>query len=152
MGDGGLIEAGTHDELLRDEDGAYAKLVNAQKLKEQQGEIAVVNESDVPEEDIKIEEIEKEKAESIRSDSKSQGLERVSTSRSLASEVLSRRNQARKGTDEDTHYGLVYLFKRMGAINKEGANVYIVGSLAAIGVFCSLLAICCFGRYDELVL
>jgi ATP-binding cassette subfamily B (MDR/TAP) protein 1 len=37
MGDGMVLERGTHAELLRHEDGSYARLVQAQKLKESEG-------------------------------------------------------------------------------------------------------------------
>ena len=33
LGDGNIMEAGTHDELLSNEDGPYAKLVNRQLTK-----------------------------------------------------------------------------------------------------------------------
>lgn len=142
MGDGGLIEAGTHDELLADEEGAYARLVNAQKLREEQ-DVPVSDDAEALDDDEKVfEAAEKEKAESIRSGD-GKPLERVSTSgsRSLASVALSRRNAAHKRVDEDAHYGMVYLFKRMGAINKDGTTVYVIGSLAAIGAFFSIVLV-----------
>jgi ATP-binding cassette subfamily B (MDR/TAP) protein 1 len=155
MGDGALIESGTHDELLRDPDGAYARLVNAQKLRESHPS-AGGEEGDHPDADELPDEVKHvsgkdtsatdlvEKAESVRSGKSSSGnaadvvpgsgLARVATSgtRSLSSEVLSQRHTLKKGK-EDAEYSLAYLFKRMGRINKDGAHVYALGALAAIG-------------------
>ena len=44
MGDGLVLEQGTHDELIR-ADGAYAKLVQAQKLRDHAEEQDLVSES-----------------------------------------------------------------------------------------------------------
>ena len=154
MGDGGLIESGTHDELLRDPEGAYAKLVDAQKLRENQP--SVEEAEDHPDDDELIHTVKRAiegsttaaasvvslgNAESLKSvksgDAAGYGAElaRVPTSgaRSLSSEVLSQRYRLKK--ENVTGYSLTYLFKRMGRINKDGAHVYMVGALAAIGTF-----------------
>src|ERR1700760_3028189 len=52
MGDGMVLERGTHDELLADETGPYAKLVAAQKLRESQEQTEI--KEDVPADDEKI--------------------------------------------------------------------------------------------------
>ena len=156
MGDGGLIESGTHDELLRDPEGAYAKLVDAQKLRENQP--SVEEAEDHPDDDELIHTVKRApaiegstaaaasvaslgNAESLKSvksgDAAGYGAElaRVPTSgaRSLSSEVLSQRDRLKEGNV--TGYSLTYLFKRMGRINKDGAHVYMFGALAAIGTF-----------------
>lgn len=153
MGDGALIESGTHDELLRDSDGAYARLVNAQKLRESHP----ITDEGEGDDDLGVGEIrhvsgkaasvaDLEKAESIKSGKSGtsgsgnagdtvHGLTRVATSgaRSLSSEVLSQRHKLKKGKDGTAEHSLAYLFKRMGRINKDGTHVYALGAIAAIG-------------------
>lgn len=137
MGDGELIESGTHDELLRNPEGAYARLVNAQKLREQEpaGDV-----DDAPADPDALLETTAAAAEAVDEDEKAislldgdDGLKRTNTGkRSLASEALSRKNRLRKEKDA-TEYGMVYLFKRMGAINSDDKSIYIYGTLAAVG-------------------
>lgn len=147
MGDGELIEHGTHEQLLVDEEGAYRKLVEAQKLREEKPSKEVLEELPDPDEVIVKKQptndseadSEKEKAESITD---IHSLKRTGTgTRSLASEVLSRKNQ---GKDEkETEFGIIYLFKRMGGMNREGLKVYIYGSLGAVGKPCiASLGVC----------
>ena len=45
MGDGLVLESGTHNELLMNEEGPYARLVNAQKLREAREKAAKDNDS-----------------------------------------------------------------------------------------------------------
>src|ERR1700733_11483748 len=160
MGDGALIESGTHDELLSDPEGAYAKLVNAQKLRESQP-TAGVGEGEADADEV-LDNLKRapgndgsatsitdaEKAEFVRSgESVKSGkfsyatntaneLSRVPTTgaRSLSSEVLSQRHKHKNGK-EGTEYTLAYLFKRMGRINRDGAHIYAFGTIGAIGKF-----------------
>lgn len=139
MGDGELIESGTHDELLANSDGAYARLVNAQKLREQEPADDNVTDPDALLETTTpaatLETIEEDEKAISLLDSED-GLKRVNTgNRSIASEALSRRNRFRK-EKEQTEYGMVYLFKRMGAINSDDKGIYIWGTLGAIGESC----------------
>ncbi|QRV90352.1 ABC transporter transmembrane region [Ceratobasidium sp. AG-Ba] len=132
MADGLVIEQGTHSELLRSPDGAYATLVEAQKLREeeQKGEVhrayddqddattktpgtPVSEKAGVPVEDV-------------------EPLKRTATgNRSIASEVLATREEklARHGNKD---HGFIYLFKRMGRINADSRNLYLLGFFAAI--------------------
>ncbi|KZP07068.1 hypothetical protein FIBSPDRAFT_804345, partial [Athelia psychrophila] len=129
MGEGVVIEQGTHAELLADEGGAYSKLVRAQKLREQKEaqtvedageEVAEEGKVEVPTEDLKI------------------GLERKSTTRSLPSAVLQKRSNLGAGDVEagpgwaDEDMGLWRLFRRLAEVNLAGWKNYALGSVAAL--------------------
>ncbi|CAE6468894.1 unnamed protein product [Rhizoctonia solani] len=131
MGDGMVLEQGTHNELLRNPDGPYATLVEAQKLRDEESkEQAAQQDSDT----------EDTKASSIDPNSEKAGvpvedvepLKRTNTgTRSLASEILSaREKESRRYGNKD--YGFIYLFKRMGLINRDSWNLYYLGCIAAI--------------------
>jgi ATP-binding cassette subfamily B (MDR/TAP) protein 1 len=140
MGDGELIESGTHNQLLRKADGAYAQLVNAQKLRDEETKMSnssiakkggVTDSLDdavpVPAADIDVQ------LRQAYEGGVDEPLGRVTTGeagRSIASEVLSRRARLR-GTAEP-EYGGIYLFKRMATINKDITTTYIIGALAAM--------------------
>lgn len=128
MGEGVVLEQGTHAELLADEGGAYSKLVRAQKLREQKealagedgAEAGASGAVEVPAEDIKI------------------GLERKSTQQSLGSAILKQRGQlgaagadteAGRWADEDM--GLWTLFRRLAEVNQAGWKNYALGFVAA---------------------
>jgi ATP-binding cassette, subfamily B (MDR/TAP), member 1 len=126
MGDGLVIQKGRHNELLQDEDGPYARLVAAQKLRETQ------NSTEITEDDTDggsskssktDHDIEKEVQEEIP-------LGRRDTQRSLASQILEQRQQE-KGSQDTKSYSMYYLFKRMGSINKTERNRYILGAICA---------------------
>ena len=57
-------------------------------------------------------------------------LGRSHTGRSLASEILEQRNKDK--VELDGKYGLVYLFKRMGRINRSAWSQYAIGGVAAV--------------------
>ena len=123
MGNGLILESGVHDELLADENSAYARLVQAQKLRESSAQ-----------RDGDHEEPEGSKTEGDEDDS-SQTVEdpdlmlsRVGSKRSLASEALEQRRQA-QAAEKD--YSFPYLFRRMGAINRDNWPRYMAGFIAA---------------------
>lgn len=131
MGDGAVIEKGRHDELLSNEDGPYARLVAAQKLREAReigDEDETANVSEKIAEDTTV--IERELLEEVP-------LGRSNTHPSLASEILEQRKALTAGPRED--FGLFYLFRRMGAINRGEWKSYFIGSIFAIGAFTSCL-------------
>ena len=127
IGDGAVIESGRHNELLGNENGPYARLVAAQKLREARDlggddgdEIAQVSEKSAEgATDIKLEEIP---------------LGRSNTCRSLSSEVLEQR-KTQTAARHEKEFGMLYLFRRMGAINKGEWKTYLIGSFFAIGPF-----------------
>jgi ATP-binding cassette subfamily B (MDR/TAP) protein 1 len=127
MGNGAVLERGKHDELLSNEDGAYARLVAAQRLREtretidipggQSSEKAVDSNADV--EKAALEEVP---------------LGRSNTHRSLASEILEERN-AQGLSKHEKEYSTFYVFRRMGRINKAEWKNYVFGCLFAIGKY-----------------
>ncbi|THH28698.1 hypothetical protein EUX98_g5479 [Antrodiella citrinella] len=127
VGGGVILESGTHDELLQDLNGPYARLVSAQKLRdsrekrgdgEDDGDETAASGDD-------HEDLEKKATEEVP-------LGRTSTrrsGRSLASEALeAKKSQTEKAKD----YTLPYLFYRMGKINRDGWKKYLFGIIAAI--------------------
>ncbi|KAL0573652.1 hypothetical protein V5O48_008298, partial [Marasmius crinis-equi] len=119
IGDGMVLEQGSHNDLLADENGPYAKLVQAQKLREAtQGTKDSKDDSSAT---PTPEDIEKQAEEEVP-------LGRKDTSRSLASEILEKKT---KKDEKEEDYGLPYLFVRMGGINKSEWKRYVVGIVAA---------------------
>jgi len=113
MGEGQLLEQGTHNELLS-ANGAYARLVQAQKLRDTTDDVGDIKDSD---------DIEKAAREEVP-------LGRKNTGHSLSSEIMEQKKQAEKGKEPD--YSLTYLFFRMGKIIKESWRSYLFGSIGAI--------------------
>lgn len=121
MGNGVVLESGTHTELLA-ADGAYAHLVQSQKLREAEEKEARLDSDDEDEEDNEGD-MEKQAREEIP-------LGRRNTSRSLASEILEQKRQEQDG-EEDKSFSLFYLFRRMGAIVRDQWKAYILGAFFA---------------------
>lgn len=122
MGEGLVLESGSHRELLG-ANGAYAALVQAQELREA-----------------------KETAEDQRVDGEGAGdlekaiheevpLGRKNTGRSLASELIEQKRIIAEASEAKVSYSLFYLFKRMGVIMKDHWSRYLIGSIAACGMF-----------------
>jgi ATP-binding cassette, subfamily B (MDR/TAP), member 1 len=120
MGDGLVIEKGTHDELLS-KDGAYARLVQSQKLREAHETDATTSE-EAGAASVAVD-MEKAAADEVP-------LGRRHTSQSLASQIMEER-QKQAALNEEDSYSLYYLFKRMGAINKKQWKRYLIGFIAA---------------------
>lgn len=122
MGDGLVLESGTHDDLLST-GGAYAALVQAQKLRE--GNQAAGRKDDDSTGD-EAEDLEKAIREEVP-------LGRKNTSRSLASEILEQKRAAQQ-LEVKSSYSLPYLFQRMGLLMKDRWLHYLCGAAAASGV------------------
>ncbi|KAG6840985.1 hypothetical protein C0991_002875 [Blastosporella zonata] len=122
MGDGLVLEYGSHNELLN-KDGAYARLVQAQKLREAK-DSAAVTAIDGPLDSDEPEDMEKIAREEVP-------LGRKNTGRSLASELIEQRQKAHEGTKKEEDYSMLYLFKRMGLLNREGWRSYFFGAIFA---------------------
>lgn len=129
MGDGLVLEHGNHDQLLS-RGGAYNRLVQAQKLREQ--------ESDQDTNDKTYGSSEKEDMEKIARDEIPLG--RKNTGRSLASEIIEQKQNLSEDNKNQAVHGLFYLFMRMGHLNRESWSRYIVGFIFA----CSRFYFCSF--------
>ncbi|KAJ6559121.1 P-loop containing nucleoside triphosphate hydrolase protein [Mycena vulgaris] len=125
MGDGLVLEQGTHNDLLNNEAGAYSRLVQAQKLRESQERSDGASEDT----DQEAEDMEKAVREEIPLGRKNTG------QHSLASELIEKRLQEHQ-KDAEGEYGLIYLFKRMGMLHRAGWNRYLFGSMCAVLTGC----------------
>ncbi|KAF4599044.1 GTPase-activating protein [Pleurotus pulmonarius] len=117
MGGGDILEQGTHDELMRTVDGAYAKLVRTQNLRDH-AEEPRDNEYDT-ERGSESEEKEKAEPEDIN-------LARKNTVHSLCNEL------AEHQINEDDDLSLYELLYRLALLNREGWRRYIIGIISAI--------------------
>ncbi|KZV67726.1 P-loop containing nucleoside triphosphate hydrolase protein [Peniophora sp. CONT] len=125
MGGGVVLEAGRHQELLRNAEGPYARLVQAQRLREVKEAEAVEGDDESAEASAVDGEKDYEKAaeEEIP-------LGRQNSKQSLASEIIKQRQAA--GDRQEKNYSLPYLFKRMGKINSHRWKQYLFGIFFAI--------------------
>jgi ATP-binding cassette subfamily B (MDR/TAP) protein 1 len=122
MGDGIVLEQGTHSELLRDENGPYSRLVTAQKLRDKREVDIKDSDSDTAASD-QPEDMEKKARNEIP-------LGRKNSGHSLASEIIEQRKKTQGEKREDDH-SLPYLFMRMGKLNRAGWSKYGVGVIGA---------------------
>ncbi|KAI0643098.1 P-loop containing nucleoside triphosphate hydrolase protein [Trametes meyenii] len=124
MGNGVILESGTHDELLRDENGPYARLVQAQKLRDAREKRTLQDsDSDTAASVEEEKDVEQQIAEEVP-------LQRQKSGRSLASEILEQRNK--ENNEKQSDYSMPYLFKRLGYINRDVWKQYLFGSIAAV--------------------
>jgi len=121
MGDGLVLESGTHNELLLQSDGAYSRLVQAQKLREvaKGSDDAVGGDSDDGQ--MEMEKVVREEVP----------LGRKNTLQSLASEILEQRRKAAESSESGDDFSTFYLFKRMAPLIRDQWPHYILGSIAA---------------------
>jgi ATP-binding cassette, subfamily B (MDR/TAP), member 1 len=121
MGEGAIVDQGTHNELLRDENGPYARLVQAQKLRERQANPD--SDGDTP---ANGEWDDKEKAAV-----EEEPLRRKNTGRSLGSEIIEQKRLDGDDAHKNKDYSLAYLFMRMGRINSDNWWKYVLGTTFA---------------------
>ncbi len=125
MGDGLVVEHGTHQELLQREGGAYARLVQAQKLRESDRVATVIADEDTEDEYDTSKAMEQVAREEVT-------LRRRYTDQSLTSQISEQKKRDRDGGKEPEH-SMYYLFKRMGKINRSQWEKYFFGT-----IFCSM--------------
>ena len=148
MDDGMVLEQGTHQGLLLNPEGPYAKLVQAQKLKEIQNLEEDGESSGHQTPDARylpldsragraLEEIQVEKATQDRAKIdiekgafEEKPLGRTNTSKSLASDILKRHQQANA---EAREYSIFYISRRMAEINRDSWPRYIFGVFGSLG-------------------
>lgn len=127
MGDGLVLEKGTHNELLQDENGPYSRLVQAQRLREKR----TADESDSDTIASDVEEGGAEKEDFEKAAKEEVPLSRSKSGRSVASEMLEQR-QKERGEEKQKKYGMLYLLRRFFIINRANWRLYGFGFIAAI--------------------
>lgn len=126
MGDGSVLEMGTHNELLQNSEGPYARLVRAQKLKgADQVEELPRFDTQEPIEGSGI------MVENERGELDEKKIARVDTSKSLTSEIVKHRG-LKKISDKEEEFGIFYIMGRMAKINRESWKFYVIGFSAAL--------------------
>ena len=127
MGNGVILESGTHTQLLSNEKGQYTQLVAAQRLRDAREKRSLEPNGDrTPSDEVgEATAIEEQAAQEIQSP-----LQRARSGHSLASEI---REQKREDQDaEKAAFSVYYIFKRLGYINRDVWKEYLFGSIAAI--------------------
>ncbi|GAA5897055.1 hypothetical protein JCM8208_006155 [Rhodotorula glutinis] len=131
-------EGSAHALLLRNPDGAYSKLVSAQRLRE--AEEAAEDGDDEHGRAPAPGELTREQIDELARHEKPQfeQLKRAATGRSLASEMLERRQNDLEaaGGDEPKHYGTYTLFARMYKLNSECWKRYVFAFIGAVASGC----------------
>lgn len=138
VGGGVILESGTHNELLSDENGAYARLVAAQKLRDEREKQAQIEEEEnsvdsataASDEGAEAAAKEAEAAAIEKAAREEVPLSRERSAQSLASEIL--QQKLAEKSNEEKRYSMTYLMKRMALINKENWRRYAFGAVAAI--------------------
>jgi ATP-binding cassette subfamily B (MDR/TAP) protein 1 len=125
MGDGLVLENGTHDDLL-EADGAYTRLVQAQKLRE----VAKGSLDALSEDSSDDGEMEKVAHEEIP-------LDRKNTLQSLGSEILQRKRKDAESSESRDDFSLIYLFKRIAPLIRDQWSNYFFGAIAACSKYFS---------------
>ncbi|KAG8819207.1 GTPase-activating protein [Serendipita sp. 399] len=132
MGDGMVLEQGTHAELLQNTQGPYAKLVAAQRLKENQSddnEATGESFGHTPGTGAQTPALGENQASGEQEEAIEMRLGRRYTSKSLGSEVRKKGEQSTK--KKDNTYGILYIMRRMAIINRDSWRLYAVGFVAA---------------------
>ena len=122
MGEGAVLEHGTHQELLAN-GGPYAQLVEAQELREETA-AQNDNDNDIAAVSSDVEKVDAEKTVPSREDSLS------SVPSGLALEKSAERKWNR--TDDYTFF---YLFRRIGSLARPWYTLYTLGTCSSIGKF-----------------
>ena len=139
MGEGLVLESGTHNELIQ-AGGAYARLVQSQKLRE--GRAGRESSGVLDADNASVESghsIEKGILEEIP-------LGRKNTRHSLASEILEQKLEAKGENEYEKDYDFPFLFKRISLIIRDQWKNYFFGALLACRT-CFIFLEYCFLTY-----
>lgn len=132
MGQGLVLEQGTHNELLANPNGQYSRLVQAQKLREEKEKRDTDPDASDEEESAETAP-EKEQQHDYAAEAEEEiPLGRKNTGRSLASEIMEQRQKEGRYSKEEKDLNLPYLFKRLGSIQGEVWKRYAFGSIFAV--------------------
>lgn len=123
MSKGVILETGTHDQLLADENGAYSALVRAQALKE---EVEGEDGGHADEEDEQA--LLAQEAEEARHMA---FIKRTGTGRSEASEILDRQH-AEEDAKKPKEHGVMYLLIRLVKEIPDAKWYYFIGTIWSI--------------------
>ena len=122
MSEGLVIESGTHSDLIQ-ADGAYARLVQSQNLREaKRRESTRVLDAEASEGSEHS--VEKETRDEVK-------LGRRNTGHSLASEILEQKKEAMGENGKEKDYSFTYLSKRMFLIIRDRWKSYFFGAVFA---------------------
>ncbi|KAF9477698.1 multidrug resistance protein 1 [Pholiota conissans] len=123
MGQGAVLEYGTHNELLQNPEGAYSKLVAAQKLREAQDGVDI----DAQPQEMLIQPLQRNVS--------GVSLGNVSEKPSVSDPAKEEEKTALVPVPPKA-YSMTYLFRRMGRIGKPNWPLYVYGGLGAVAVGC----------------
>ena len=136
MGSGEILEQGTHDDLLADEDGPYAQLVANQKLAiEGQDDLADIDHALPSASDEKIAMVQVPSQPGSPVNEKTMpDLLRATTGRSIASAAMDGVRARRDAADaEEERYPSAWkMYARLFKINKAQKWYYVVGGIGAV--------------------
>ncbi|GMK54477.1 hypothetical protein CspeluHIS016_0110630 [Cutaneotrichosporon spelunceum] len=134
MGGGEIIEQGTHNQLLDSENGAYALLVQNQKLSQKAAEDAGEDVTDDEEEDVdEIVSPGSPLSERDGFEPPTRKLSRQITGRSVASAALEQRRRAREDEEKASRkVPFMKLFVRLLKLNRAQWKLYAMGFVGSI--------------------
>ena len=122
---GVVLESGTHNELLANQEGVYSKLVAAQKLREV-GDVVPV-EPDEQQALVSSVPLQRQR---------SGGAVSIGNVSEKPSIDVAKEETAKLIPPADKAYSMTYLFRRMGSINKANWPLYVYGGIGAVAVGC----------------
>lgn len=123
MDEGSVVESGTHEELLQNESGVYSLLVSAQKLRNSEQNRTDLDDTVVREIPRRVsgEEVYSGRRSSIYSVvSHIVGLEQV---------------EQQPHHNPDGTFGLFYVLRRLGNVNRDQWKRYVIGFILSIRGF-----------------
>lgn len=141
MGNGRLLEAGTHKDLTADPSSAYSQLVEAQKLVAEKQKEESAGEAEAEEEEndgnghAEKDPLSNQLTRTQSSNSSTPEMsevERKTTGRSIASEILAEKGEHVEEDDGGSKHGMIWLARRCYKINREYKWLYLAGFLASV--------------------